>query len=318
MSNDVLNRVWWREDIGGMTKFVAVAIADSAWDDGTAFPAVATLARKCGISRRMVQKATADLCAMGLLRVLHRKDSSNVYQFVLENMPKLDAMRGHKERGLADLFDVNEGAEPRAQGAPPPMHEVHPPRAQGAPPRAQGAPINQSETESETLFTGNIALPAVRERADLENELVEKVTERWNEAAEKHPGIRACRLPLDANRRRAILNRSKQTEQGQDVGEMWAEFFDHIDASPFLQGRVRPSKERTEPFKLALTWALKAANFGKIMEGVYERDSGSGQHSGERADGSRMGPAEQATLSALARRRASRQQSRSGGDSRDY
>ena len=303
MSNDMMNRIWWREDIKGVTKNVAVALADAASDQGMCFPAVDTLALKCGWGKRAVQNALNDLEGMGLLRRIHRTDSSTVYQFVIDNMPLIEKRPSrNKER---DLFATGaSGAREGCTGFTPPMNEVHPTPARDSP-RTLSEP-----KEEPSLFTGSLALPAVPSEEETISQMVDSVAQRWNEEAEKHPGMQKARLPLDDSRRNAIIQRSKRTEEGQSVNELWAQFFDHIAASPFLQGRIAPGPGRSSAFKLSMTWALKSSNFNEIMEGKYGKSDR--DRSTTAADGRAMGPGEQGVRAALAARRVARDRRRAG------
>lgn len=130
-------------------------------------------------------------------------------------------------------------------------------------------------------------------------DITDLVAKKWNDAADKHPGVQKARLPLDDARKQAIRNRSTRTEPGQSIHQLWDQFFDRIEASEFLQGRAPPGHNRREPFKLSMTWALKSANFNEIMEGKYgDRHANRTTHT---AGGRRLGPAEQAAAGALAR-----------------
>ena len=93
MSIDIMNRIWWREDIPMVEKFVAMALADAANDEGVAYPAIATIALKCSCSERSVQKAVKALCGKGLLRRRERQDRSSFYIFVLDNLPLIERER---------------------------------------------------------------------------------------------------------------------------------------------------------------------------------------------------------------------------------
>ena len=298
----MLTRVWWREDISGVTKNVAVALADAATDQGTCFPSVATLAIKSGWKPRAVQKALSELESMGLLRRITRKDSSSVYQFVLENMPLIERRQdSHKER---DLFSPPAPDAPRPRtSCTPPVHDMHPP---GAP----DAPRTQSEPKEEPLLFGSETLPATKTE---EEQIIDFVCEEWNKRAELHPGIAAARLPLNAARQQAIERRSKQVSTDAPTPmEVWRLFFRKIDASRFLQGRMPPTQKYPKPFSMDLTWALNATNFNKIMERRDERRDDPIPTAA--ADGRAMGTAEQATHLAISRRRAARERSAQRGD----
>lgn len=70
MSVRVMSWVWDHSQAGGTDRLVLLAIADSADHDGTnAWPSVATIARKCQVSERTVQRSIRALVDLGELRV---------------------------------------------------------------------------------------------------------------------------------------------------------------------------------------------------------------------------------------------------------
>lgn len=320
MSNDMMNRIWWREDLDPTTKFVAIALADGAGDEGELWPSVGTIMQKTSLKRRTVQTAIAKLEGMNLVRRVRRFDSSNVYLFVVENLPLIERKRGHKERGLFDLPGAADARAPRAPHAPP--------RASGAPPPRTTCALNLNEPSDEPSLFDSGAEPApggeqklsIMDAAKLtvlieDEKLLDAIATRWNDAAERHPGVQKARLPLDDARKQAIRLRSKRTEDGETVQHLWDQFFQRIEESTFLQGREPPGKGRSGPFTLSLTWALKSTNFNEIMEGKYGGNSSGPTHT---ATGRRMGPAEQAGARTFARFRAAQERGQrgrgSGGD----
>jgi hypothetical protein len=70
MSVTAMAWVWENSQSGGTDRLVLLAIADSADHDGSnAFPAVATIAKKCQVSARTVQRSIRTLVEMGELEV---------------------------------------------------------------------------------------------------------------------------------------------------------------------------------------------------------------------------------------------------------
>lgn len=70
MSVRAMSWVWSSSTAEGLDRFVLLAIADCANDDGEqAWPAVSTLASKTGLSERTVQRCVKSLTALGELRV---------------------------------------------------------------------------------------------------------------------------------------------------------------------------------------------------------------------------------------------------------
>jgi hypothetical protein len=71
MSVQATTWVWNQSKAGGTARLVLLALADHAHPDGThAFPAVAELARMCGVSDRTVQRTLRDLEASGEIRTV--------------------------------------------------------------------------------------------------------------------------------------------------------------------------------------------------------------------------------------------------------
>lgn len=72
-------------------KFVLIAMADNATDEGYCFPSMATIAKKCSISRRSVMRSINELAALGYLKSENRfhesgRKTSNEYWIILEGM----------------------------------------------------------------------------------------------------------------------------------------------------------------------------------------------------------------------------------------
>lgn len=67
MSIKVMSRVW-EMDLPAKDKLILLALADCANDEGTAWPSVATLARKCGCDQRTIQRNLRDLEKVGAFR----------------------------------------------------------------------------------------------------------------------------------------------------------------------------------------------------------------------------------------------------------
>jgi hypothetical protein len=53
----------------------------------------------------------------------------------------------------------------------------------------------------------------------------------------------------------------------KDVLSWWGEFFQHIDKSKFLTGKVNSKDGRA--FTADLEWIVRPSNFAKIVEGKY-------------------------------------------------
>lgn len=87
MSIKVMTLVWESGPDESTQRFVLLAIADNARDDGShAWPSVKELACKCAISERTVIRAIDALIADGYLLRRRRKDTTNMYQVVLDRL----------------------------------------------------------------------------------------------------------------------------------------------------------------------------------------------------------------------------------------
>ena len=95
MSVRVMSKVWDSEKVFGMDKFVLLAIADNAWDDGTnSWPSVTTIMKKCGIARSTVQRCMRNLESLGLLDTTQRFGTSNMYRVINDEEVVVKAKTG--------------------------------------------------------------------------------------------------------------------------------------------------------------------------------------------------------------------------------
>ena len=319
MSIDIMNRIWWREDIPMMEKFVAMALADAANDEGVAYPAVATIALKCSCSERAVQKSVKALCAKGLMRKTDRRDRSSFYIFVLENLPLVERERRRKEAGphaeltgeprSPDLFGTGERHSPRG--------ERHSPTGERGAPRTISETSEEPSTESLGDFRSEITAAAIGDdqlEVDAENiepSLADHVETRWKELKARHPGIAAVRK-IDDGLKHTIALRAKQHAQtGQTAIDVWNEVLDAVDRSEFLTGRVQPGPGREAPFKLSLAWLTNATKFREVIGGKFDGNRDPKLYHPE--TGRRLGPTEQALRSTIAGLRAGAERGRGTG-----
>lgn len=314
-----MNRIWWREDIPMMEKFVAMALADAANDEGVAYPAVATIALKCSCSERAVQKSVKALCAKGLMRKTDRRDRSSFYIFVLDNLPLVERERRRKEAGphaemtgeprSPDLFGTGERRSPTG--------ERHSLTGERGAPRTIRETSEEPSTESIGDFEHEItAAPIGEDQSEVDDQpvepsLIEHIEARWKALKAKHPGIAAVRK-IDDGLRHTIELRAKQHAQtGQTAIDVWNEVLDAVDRSEFLTGRVPPGQGRDSPFKLTLAWLSNATKFRDVIGGKFDGNRDSKLYHPD--TGRRLGPTEQALRSTIAGLRAGAERGRGSG-----
>jgi predicted transcriptional regulator len=85
MSIRVMTWLWENSPASGTDLLVMLAIADNADDSGgNAWPSMRTLARKCRISERSVQRAIRSLQAAGLLMIEESAGRSGTHRFTVD------------------------------------------------------------------------------------------------------------------------------------------------------------------------------------------------------------------------------------------
>lgn len=279
-----------------MEKWVGMALADSANDDGVCWPAVDTISHKCSCSRRSVQNAIRGLESKQLLRTVHRKDRSSYYIFNIANLPQIERPKRCKEAGPYEIEGTGAGDAPdlfctgaghSATGA------GHSGRGAGDAPRTVIEPSD--ETPKNLYGDFEEKSPVVSDRESL----CEFVSSEWATLKTEAPGIRGIRS-IDNGLRQRIFDRAKQhARPGEHPGDVWKEVFDAIRRSRFLRGLAPPSTNHPRPFKLGLDWLTKAENFRCVIGGKYDDDGIAGSY--DPATGRRYSPAEQATRAVVAR-----------------
>ena len=88
----------WRQALAPTLKLVLMALADAADDQGACWPSIATLARKCTVSTRTVQRSLRTLIDSGLLiaELRQRRDgssTSNRYRLLIAGGDNLSPPR---------------------------------------------------------------------------------------------------------------------------------------------------------------------------------------------------------------------------------
>lgn len=267
MAIELMNRIWWREDLDASEKLVLLSLADRADDEGVCWYAVETICRKSSLSRRGVQKVLARLCARQLLRKVHRHDLSNYYVIPVDKFPDVNNRpRPAKERGslqyLEDEPDLfvergERGARRRSERG----------SDRGAPETARGAPGAPNSLSDSLIDTK----PSAGAR---EETLPEMVVRCWNALAADHEALATFNGELSPSRISKIearagewIGRSLATglatvEDASAEHTVWRIAFEQIARSKLLTGQ----KIDWAP---TLDWVLGPKNFNKIMEGNY-------------------------------------------------
>lgn len=111
VSLKIMSKVWDSSAGPAAARLVLLALADFADDGGRCWPSVTTLAKKCGLSARSVNRCIADLERDGYLTREARFNQSNVY--VVHATP--DILSGG---------DIPSGGD---RMSPPPCQDVTPP-----------------------------------------------------------------------------------------------------------------------------------------------------------------------------------------------
>lgn len=182
--------VWHSSRSKGTDRLVLLAIADCAADDGgNAFPSMATLVTKTGLSERTVQGATTRLVQLGELKVRHKAGSSNRYRVIMD---------APADPAPPQILHPAGDAPTPAAVAPPPPQQLHPTPAAAAPitvlepspepsknlsalngarPRARDAPTRGTRIPADFTITADMATWAAENvpRLDISHETAQFV-----------------------------------------------------------------------------------------------------------------------------------------------
>lgn len=162
----------WRTSIPATEKMVLLCLCDFANDRGECWPSVDTLAGKCSLSDRTVQKAIKQLKAWGIIKTT--------------DVP-----------GRSHMFTVNPRSNFTPEAASPPKMSAKPPKQlHPTPEAASPKPSKNHHEPSKESASGDAPLS------------VDEVLEGWNELAANH-GLAQVRKLTDA-RRRKVLAQAKR------------------------------------------------------------------------------------------------------------
>lgn len=120
MSVRATTAVWFESEAKGAAKLVLLAIADCANDEGIAWPSMATVARKCGLtSERGVREHVKRLEESGELEVIERPGRSSVYRIRVGDFKNSVRASGPRQDPAP-----RQKSTPRQDGAPDPGRGV--------------------------------------------------------------------------------------------------------------------------------------------------------------------------------------------------
>jgi DNA-binding Lrp family transcriptional regulator len=134
MSIETMNWVWKHSTTKGSDRLVLLSLADNANDQGEAWPSIATIAKKCNLSKRYTIDILAKLEAEGHITKRERKDFqgdkrnlSNIYTIVMvrreapDSEPRRttpsEAGRTRMVRQTSPEPSINHQLEPEEEGA---------------------------------------------------------------------------------------------------------------------------------------------------------------------------------------------------------
>jgi hypothetical protein len=249
-----LSTAAWKAKIDNPTrKLVLLSLADQANDEGWTWPAMRTIAQRCGVAERTVREHIAMLEVHGILKREQRHDASgrqtsNLFQISIEELGR----RSHTAAPPAETGGGGAtpqgggGATPQGGGGatPPPLNHQYEPTE-----RTQKAAAADSDFFSEEKE--KLSKPAIP---------IEDARLVWNRE------VIGLRKVTSINGKRETLFRARWAELGSL--EAWTAFCKRIEASDFLTGRKRGTdgKKWTADFD----WCILPSNFTKITEGKYD------------------------------------------------
>jgi hypothetical protein len=111
----------WEQKLPPSSKLILMAIADAADEEGDCWPKVKTIAKKCGVSDRTVQRILKEFITNGLISVTprfsqDRRQVSNNYRLNPQNSYPDNLSPPLAPRSLRDEADVTPGPSKRCRG----------------------------------------------------------------------------------------------------------------------------------------------------------------------------------------------------------
>jgi hypothetical protein len=134
MSVKVMAKIWEAGPASLGDRFVLLAIADHANDEGQAFPGVGSLARKTCMTERGVQKILRRLEADGWLLTDKRQGryNCNLYTVMTPNLVHPTGAETNKKTPNKDALDPERGSLDPERGSPKPSLTIIEPSFRGS------------------------------------------------------------------------------------------------------------------------------------------------------------------------------------------
>lgn len=251
MSVRVMSLVWDGFPGGGSELLALLALADWSDDEGRCYPSVAAIADKTRLSRSQAQRVVHNLIGAGFVSVEGnenggRPGSTRRYRINLQHMKaargRTDATGSTYATGRTDAAEGSHGCAERGR--------THATQTVSEPSK------NRQLIADKPLVSSKAADPCPHQAIiDLYHQTL--------------PEGRQVRIWNDT-RKAKLRARWKEDPKRQSL-EWWGKFFGYIAESNFLTGKTASAGRA--PFELDLEWIVSPANFVKIVEGKYHRES---------------------------------------------
>lgn len=256
MAIDLISRIPDRTDLDSYEKLVLIIMADRADEEGLLWYANETIARKCSMTVRGVQKVLDRLIGMQLVKKMHRHDRSNFYILVVDNLPHVERpARPAKERGPIDYLMGEQELDLFARGE----HGSRRRGERGSARHEPGSIRGEPGSPDSLIDTDMTPVPSSDEL------LRNYVGAEWDALVVDYPDL-AARPPMTDARARAIIRRTDE-RLGKKAGDaekqaLWELVFEQIRGSKLLLGM------KTD-WSIDFDWMLTKSRFGRIVEKQY-------------------------------------------------
>ena len=124
MSVTVSDAAWYHSEASGNVLLVLLSLADQANDDGWCWPGHESIASRCRLSRRTVQRAIDTLAELGEVEVERRgRQRTNLYRIRTDVLRAKARVLPHPsgQNGTSPPVDIPQGDAPTAGGDAPPV-----------------------------------------------------------------------------------------------------------------------------------------------------------------------------------------------------